>query len=93
MIVNSVTELVGSDPILGPVLKEILDNNRRQLVTLLQKAVENAEIARTDDIEEKALALQNFLIGLNVMSKVVTTEKELWGIAKHILQGLQMYAE
>ncbi len=93
MIVNSVTELVGSDPKLGPVIEDTLSSSKRQFEVLLQKAVENGEIAGSTDVVNKALALQNLLMGINVMSKVITEETELWAIAKQTLDGLQLYAE
>jgi len=43
------------------------------------------------DLREKALALQNLLIGLNVMCKVVRSEKDLWRAARQTLKGLGVY--
>ena len=41
--------------------------------------------------ERKALALQNLLMGLNLMSKVVRSEEELWTGVKLTLQGLGLH--
>lgn len=51
----------------------------------------SGEIEDEDDIREKAFALQNLLIGLNVMAKVVRSEDDLWASAKQTLKGLGLY--
>jgi TetR/AcrR family transcriptional repressor of nem operon len=59
---------------------------------ILELAVELGEI-EAQNTHTKALALQNLVFGLNVMSKVIRDEKELWAIAKHSLEALQLYSE
>lgn len=61
------------------------------LERLLDQAAANGEIENREDLREKALALQNLLIGLNVMAKVVRSEDDLWAAAKQTLKGLGLY--
>ena len=91
LIINSVTELCNSDPTLGPVMKNAVLDNLARFEQLLTWAVERGEIDANTDVRAKALALQNLLIGLNAMCKVVTEEKDLWQAAQTTLEGLGLY--
>lgn len=91
MAVNCVAELVGTDETLGPVLEKAILGSLDRLERLLGQAVVNGEIEDKGDIREKALALQNLLIGLNVMAKVVRSENDLWAAAMQTLKGLGLY--
>ena len=91
MAVNCVAELVGTDETLGPVLEKAILGSLDRLQRLLGQAVVNGEIEDKGDIREKALALQNLLIGLNVMAKVVRSEDDLWAAAMQTLKGLGLY--
>ena len=91
MAVNCVTELVGVDETLGPVLETAIMGKLDRLERLLDQAAANGEIENRKDLREKALALQNLLIGLNVMAKVVRSEDDLWAAAKQTLKGLGLY--
>ncbi|VAW73497.1 hypothetical protein MNBD_GAMMA15-779 [hydrothermal vent metagenome] len=93
MAVNCVAELVGVDETLGPVLEKAVLTSLDRLEHLLRQAVANGEIEDSGDIREKALALQNLLMGLNVMAKVVHSEKDLWAAARQTLKGLGLYSD
>ena len=93
MAVNCVAELVGVDETLGPVLEQAVLTSLDRLEHLLRQAVANGEIEDNGDSRAKALALQNLLIGLNVMAKVVRSEDDLWAAAKQTLKGLNLYRE
>lgn len=93
MAVNCVAELVGVDGTLGPVLENAVLQSVERLQHLLKQAAENGEIEDAGDLRNKALALQNLLIGLNLMSKVVRTEEELWAAASQTLKGLGLYRD
>ena len=93
MVVNCVAELVGTDKTLGPVLEKAILGSLDRLESLLHQAAENGEIENKGDLREKALALQNLLIGLNVMAKVVHSESDLWAAASQTLKGLGLYKE
>ena len=93
MVVNCVAELVGVDETLGPALEKAILASLDRLEHLLITAAKKGEIEDKGDLREKALALQNLLIGLNVMGKVVRNEADLWATAKQTLEGLELYGE
>ena len=92
MAVNCVAELVGVNESLGSMLERAVLGSLERLEHLLRRAAANGEIEDRGDLREKALALQNLLIGLNVMCKVVRSEKDLWRAARQTLKGLGVYA-
>ena len=91
MAINCVAELVGVDEALGPVLEKAVLHSLDRLESLLRQAAANGEIDDSGDLRQKALALQNLLIGLNLMSKVVHAEEDLWASAEATLKGLGLY--
>lgn len=91
MAVNCAAELVGVDEVLGPILENALLRNLDLMEGLLRQAVEKGEIENAGDIREKALAIQNLLVGLNLMSKIVRSEADLWAVARQTLNGLGLY--
>lgn len=93
MAINCVAELVGVDETLGPVLENAVLESLDRLERLLRQAAANGEIEEAGDLRDKALALQNLLIGLSLMSKVVRSEEDLWATAKQTLEGLGLYRE
>jgi len=93
MAINCVTELVGVDENLGPVMERAIQHSLERLEGLLRLAAQNGEISDNNDLRDKALALQNLLVGINVMSKVVRTERDLWVTVKQTLRGLGLFRE
>jgi len=91
MVVNGIAELVGVDERLGPVLGKAVLGSLDRLEGLLVQAAARGELSNKDNLREKALALQNLLIGLNVMAKVVHAEEDLWAAARQTLKGLELY--
>lgn len=91
MAINCVAELVGVDATLGPVMEGAVRHSLDRFEKLLRQAAANGEIRDSGDLKRKALALQNLLIGLNVMSKVVRSEEELWTGVELTLKGLGLY--
>lgn len=90
LAVNSLIELIGRNDGSGSLLADMFKASRIRFEQLLCLAEENGEL----DIENKAdlaLALQNTLIGINVMSKVVHDSESLWSSTKLSLQGLGVY--
>ena len=92
LVINSVTELVSRNEKLGPAVKELFSTNLEYLENVLRVAAERGEIEKCD-LRIKALALQNVLTGLHVLSKVIRNEDELWAATKHSLQALGVYRE
>lgn len=88
MVVNGVAELCNVNEQLGDVLEGAVLGSLSRLEQLLKWGVGQGEIHKTIDPHASALALQNLLMGLNVMCKVVRDEEELWTTAKVTLNGL-----
>ncbi len=93
LAVNSLAELVGSHPVLGPELEAAFGANIARIRGLLAQAARDGEIPAEVDLDAKALAVKNLLVGLNVMSKLVRDEDALWALARETLAGLGLYAE
>jgi len=93
MAINSVAELVGVNKPLGPMLEKAVLNSLNRLERLLRQAAATGEIEDGGNLRDKALALQNLLIGVNVLSKVVRSERDLWAASRQTLTGLGLYAE
>jgi len=91
MLINGVAELCNGHDELGQVLEAFVLGSLARIEQLLEWGVEQGEIEKHQDLRGKALALQNLLMGLNIMCKVVRDEKDLWSAAKTTLKGLDMY--
>jgi len=93
LAVNCVAELCNTNEELGPKLEETILGCAARVETLLGWGVASGEINEEANIHALALSLQNLIIGLNVLSKVVREEADLWQVAKITLQGLDLLAE
>ena len=93
LAINSVSQLCNVDDTLGPILQSAVLGNLARFETLLRWGVAQGEIEAETDIRALALALQNLLMGLNIMCKVVRSEDELWKAAKTTLVSLDLYEE
>ena len=89
LAVNCISELCNTNSELGPLLEEAVLGN----VELLIQGISTGELE--DDIDPRILALsvQNLLIGLNVLCKVVRKNSDLWHVARVTLQGLGLLEE
>jgi TetR/AcrR family transcriptional repressor of nem operon len=93
MAVNSVSELVGVNPVLGPVLENAFLNNIKCFEALLEESIRQGLLPENTDAHSLALALQNTLMGLNTMSQLVKSEPELWSATRVTLEALNVYRE
>ncbi|OUR63327.1 hypothetical protein A9Q74_01195 [Colwellia sp. 39_35_sub15_T18] len=93
LAVNSVSELVGVNDSLSSFMANMVNENINGFEALLTYSIHQGELAKSTDTRHLALALQNTLIGLNTMSKVITNEQELWNAIKVILIALNVYRE
>lgn len=93
MAVNSAAELCGVHDELGPVMADAVLGSLARIERLLEWGVEQGELDPGTDVHALALALQNLLMGLNVMSKVVRPQGELWAAAQATLKGLGLLDE
>lgn len=91
MAVNSVAELCNVHDELGQVMEDAILDSLSRIEQLLEQGVSQGEIDRNQDLSATALALQNLLMGLNVMCKVVREEEKLWKTAKTTLVGLGIF--
>lgn len=93
LAINCVAELCNTNDELGPKLEQAVLGSAARIETLLGWGVANGEINDDVNIRALALSLQNLLIGLNVMSKVVRNEADLLLVAITTLRGLDLLAE
>jgi len=93
LAINCVSELVGVNDALGPPLEEAVKQSIERFERLLEHSVSQGELSPTDNIRGLALALQNLLMGLNTLSKVVKSERELWAATETTLRALGLYRE
>ena len=85
---NCVADLVGVHDELGPMLEDVVQGSVDRFERLLVQALGNGELLDEGDLRAKALALQNLVLGLCVMGKVIRNEKDLWATARLTLDGL-----
>ncbi|QHQ36128.1 TetR/AcrR family transcriptional regulator [Algicella marina] len=90
MIQNTIIELCPDDHAdgLGAELSNMVSGSIARIEELLHVAKANGEISADHDIHATALAVQNLMMGLNVLCKVIRSEEELWLLARTTLQGL-----
>jgi len=94
LLINSVTsELYRSNDLIKTMLDEVFKGRTEAMQRLLKQAVAQNEIDQKTDLYVLGLSLQNLLVGINVMSKVVSQEDDLWQIARATLIGLNMHEE
>ena len=78
LAVNSIAELVGVEPKVGELLVKAVKAKLKRIEKLLALAVAGGEISDDGNLKGKALAIMNLLAGINLMSKVVRNEQELY---------------
>jgi len=93
LAVNCVAELCNTNDELGRKLEDTILGSTARIETLLGWGVTSGEIGSEVNIHALALSLQNLLVGLNVLSKVVRKEADLWQVARTTLQGLNLLKE
>lgn len=93
LVINGVSELCNVHEELGAVLEEAVLGSLARIEQLLGWAVDQGEIPETSDVHALALAVQNLLIGLNVLCKVVRDEGELRLAAETTLKSLGLLDE
>ena len=93
LAVNSLSELDTMHDELGVMIANAVLHSAARLEDLLKLAVSAGELAEQTDVQAMALALQNLLIGLNLFSKALRDEQELWLTASTTLKALDLYRE
>lgn len=92
IIVNSICEMCPSTEDPAVMLMDMAAGSSKRLEELLVIAQTNKEIPADANPRALALALQNLMIGLNVLSKVVQSEDDLWLLTETTLKGLGLAA-
>jgi len=93
IIVNTLTEICPSPEEPGPMLERLVMSSTRRIEALLTTAKARGELRSSADPHALALAMQNLMIGLNVLCKVVRDEDELWLLTKTTMKGLGLLPE
>ncbi len=93
LVVNGVAELCGTHHTIGPKLQAAMLANIKRFEALLQRGVDTGELGPDTDVHALALAVKNLLVGLNVLSKLVHDEEELWRTARTTLRALNLLEE
>ncbi len=91
MIVNTVCEICPASEGLGIELAERILGSAAHLEHLLSLAQERGELSDGANVHALALVLQNLMIGINVLCKVIRDENELWLLTRTTLEGLGLY--
>lgn len=92
LVCNSVAELVGVDAELGPALDAVIKHRIAVMKRLLQQAADNGEFEPSAAVQDLAGAFVSFLLGINVISKTIRSEDELWSICRIFLLGIDLDA-
>lgn len=88
LVCNSVAELVGVDERLGPILEAAIEHRIALMKRLFRQASEQREFEAEEDAAAAARAFVTFLLGLNVASKAIRAENDLWAICRTFLRGI-----
>lgn len=93
LAINAVAELVGPQNSLDTGIVDIIQFRLERLQHLLDLAVKRGELPSDCDTRTTALVLQNALMGLNILAKVVYDEQELLSVAVQTLKSTGIYQE
>lgn len=93
MAVNSVAELCNTHDELGQFTADAILGSVSRIERILEWGVAQGEISEEADIAVLALSLQNLIIGLNVLCKIVPDEDRLWSVASVTLRGLDLFED
>ena len=86
LIVNSIGELVGVNAELGEDIAGWMRSGVKVYQGLLRQAAEQGEIEPPKDLRATARAFVAFVSGVNTISKVVRSERELWKLCETFLE-------
>ncbi len=93
LVCNGIAELVGVEKTIGPLLEDAMANMAGAVERLLRQAVQRKELTLPTDAATAAKSFVAFLIGLNTISKVVRSERQLWAMCRPFLRGLGVPGE
>ncbi|MGR9117394.1 MAG: TetR/AcrR family transcriptional regulator [Gammaproteobacteria bacterium] len=87
LVCNSLADLGVFDQKNAGLLEQSVVQRTKLLERLLSQSAEQREICLRVEVETAAHSFIVFLIGLNILSKVVRDETQLWATCKHFLKG------
>lgn len=87
LVCNSVAEVAPSDRSIGPAVTRVIARRTRVVERLLRRAVARGELPAPMDVAAAARGFVTFLVGLNTLSRVVRSERALWGTCVEFLRG------
>lgn len=88
MVCNAAGEVIGVDDEIGAAISQALVARVRSLEVLLRRAIARGELPADTDAANLGRAIVSFLIGLNTLSKVVRSERQLWATAQTFLRAI-----
>lgn len=93
LIINSLAEFGPQEAVLLQMLCDAVMGSAEHLGDLLRGAQVSGELPKCMDAQATALALQNMIVGLNIMAKVTRDADALWAAASVTLRGLNLLDE
>ncbi|MDJ0630019.1 MAG: TetR/AcrR family transcriptional regulator [Rhodobacter sp.] len=88
---NSVAELLAREDELGAFMSELLRAVVARIEEKVGWAVEKGELPASTDVHAMALAIQSLMLGVNLQSKHVHDEADLWASASTSLKALGLW--
>ncbi len=93
LVVNSISELVGVNEVLGYPLEEAIERSINRFEDILTYSIRQGELSSEHETRSLALSIQNLLIGINTLSKVIKSERQLWASTEITLRALGLFRE
>ena len=91
LAINALSELNGVHDALEDFLAEAFIRNADRLERILSDAMKRGEISKSHDAHAMARSLHALMVGVNVLSQVVTEESELWLTCETTLKALDLF--
>ncbi|MEM0949344.1 MAG: TetR/AcrR family transcriptional regulator [Pseudomonadota bacterium] len=90
---NSIAEILPAETLAAKSIEDLTHTMIDRLRALVEGAVSRSELPKETDPNALSLAIHGMIMGLNLQSKIVTDEAELWTSARQSLRGLGLYEE
>ncbi len=90
---NSLAELLPSDTEAAKSIGDLTQGLIQRLSVLVAGAISRGEMSKDIDPNAMGLAVHGMIMGINLQSKVITNETQLWTSAQQSLRGLGLYKE
>jgi len=90
---NSLAELLPSDTEAAKFIGDLTQDMILRLCALAGSAIARGELPDDTDPNAMGLAIHGMIMGVNLQSKIITEEFQLWTSARQSLRGLGLYKE